>query len=320
VAEPKLTFATQRRWDRTYLMDGVVRVQDFDITYLDYSGPGGMTLFFRDMVTKLSYDIGEQAFSHYLIAKDQGKPLTAIPAFPSRFFPHLGVSVRNAAGIDAPRDLVGKRVLSQDWGHNPAVWMRGVLAHQYEVPIERILWVEDGSYQGFRGLPYPHSRRFQMEQVQVGEGISPRDLLEDGVVDAALLASGGIPPTGSTRKLFPDPYREIAQYVAETGVFPINHVVTLKDEVVQAHPELPTRLMEGFQEALRLYNRDVQAGKEAAYTDVDVKFLLETGLFPAEYGLPPNRQAVRMGIHYCYEQGLIRKLYEPEELFDPSVI
>lgn len=320
MAEPKLTFATQRRWDRTYLMDGVVRVQGFDITYLDYHGPGGMTLFFHDMVTKLSYDIGEQAFAHYLIAKDQGKPLTAIPVFPSRFFPHLGVSVRNAAGIDSPQDLIGKRVLSLDWGHNPAVWMRGVLAHQYEVPIERILWVEDAAEPRFRGLPYPRARRFQVERIQIREGVGPRELLEDGVVDAALLASGGIPPTGRTRKLFQDPYREIAQYVAETAVFPINHVVTLKEEVVQAHPELPSRLMDGFQEALRLYNRDVKAGKEAAYTDVDVGFLLESGLFPAEYGLQPNRQAVRMGIQYCYEQGLISKLYEPEELFDPTVI
>lgn len=320
MAEPKLTFATQRRWDRSYLMDGIVRVQGFDITYLDYHGPGGMTLFFHDMVTKLSYDIGEQAFSHYLIAKDQGKPLTAIPAFPSRFFPHLGVSVRNAAGIDAPQDLIGKRVLSLDWGHNPAVWMRGVLAHQYDVPIERIVWVEDAAEPRFRGTPYPRARRYQLEQIQIAEGVGSRELLENGVVDAALLASGGIPPTASTRKLFQDPYREIAQYVAQTGVFPINHVVTLKEEVVQAHRELPARLMEGFQEALRLYNQDVRAGKEASYTDVDVKFLLETGLFPAEYGLQPNRQAVRMGIQYCYEQGLIRRLYEPDELFDPSVI
>src|SRR5262249_55350904 len=235
--EPKLTFATQRRRSPTYLIDGVVRVQGFDITYLDYHGPGGLTLFFHDMVTKLSYDIGEQAFTHYLIAKDQGKPLTAIPAFPSRFFPHLGASVRNGAGIDTPQDLIGKRVLSQDWGLNPVVWMRGALTHQYEVPIERIIWVQDAAEPRFHGLPYPRSRRFQIETIQIPQGVDdgPRELLEDGVVDAAILPSGGIPPTTRTRKLFQDPYREIAQYVAETGVFPINHVVTLKEEVVEAY-------------------------------------------------------------------------------------
>ena len=122
-------------------MDGTVPVPGTDIEYLDYRGPGGMTTFFRRMVTDLPYEIGEQAFAHYLIAKDQGKSLTAIPVFPSRFFPHLGISVREGAGIEGVRDLVGKRIAASDWGFNPAVWMRGILAHQYEIPIEKITWV-----------------------------------------------------------------------------------------------------------------------------------------------------------------------------------
>ncbi len=43
--------------------------------------------------------------------------------------------------------------------------------------------------------------------------------------------------------------------------------------------------------------------------------LFDMGLFPDEYGLEPNRAAVRMMVQYCYEQGLIRRLYEPDELF-----
>ena len=136
-----MRFATRRRYDAKFLMDGSVAVEEFDIEYMDYHGPGGMTKFFREMVTELPYEIGEQAFAHYLIAKDRGKPLTAIPVFPSRFFPHLGLSVRNGSGIETPRDLVGKKVAAPDWGFNPAVWMRGILAHQYDVPIEKINWV-----------------------------------------------------------------------------------------------------------------------------------------------------------------------------------
>ena len=88
MSDPKVTFATRWRYDTKFLMDATVKIEGFDLVSLDYKGPGGLTDFMRDMVTELSYDIGEQGFAHYVIARGQGKPLTAIPVFPSRFFPH----------------------------------------------------------------------------------------------------------------------------------------------------------------------------------------------------------------------------------------
>jgi len=44
------------------------------------------------------------------------------------------------------------------------------------------------------------------------------------------------------------------------------------------------------------------------------------GFNPAEHGPEPNRRAIRMMIQYCYEQGLIRTLYKPEELFAESCL
>ena len=101
----------------------------------------------------------------------------------------------------------------------------------------------------------------------------------------------------------------------DTGVFPINTVMTLKEAVVDRYPELPARLMEAFSEARRLYMEEVSASKESDHMGIKTSALREMGLFPDQYGLAPNRAAVRMMVQYCYEQGLIRKLYEPEELF-----
>ena len=120
----KLTFTTGRRYDTKYLLDGTVRVRGYEIAYDD---PGSLPWpRFHDMVTKLSFDIGEQAFSHFLIAKDQGKPLVAIPAFPSRFFPQLGFTVADRAGIAEPEDLIGKRVgvLGFGYKHNGYFFLR----------------------------------------------------------------------------------------------------------------------------------------------------------------------------------------------------
>lgn len=298
-------------------MDGVVRVEGFDIEFLNYKGPGGMTEFFRDMVTELSYDIGEQAFAHYLIAKDQGKPLTAIPVFPSRFFPHFGVSVATRAGVRGPKDLVGKRVAAPDWGFNPAVWMRGILAHQYDVPIEKITWVVNSDEPLFRGLPYPRSKRFQIEKVRVADdgshGFLP--LMESGGVDAVFLAAGGIDPTGASKKMFDDPYPEVEKYVAQTGVFPINTLITLRESVVEAFPELPAALVRAWEKARALYVKETEEGKDADHMGIEVRRLRAMGVFPQAYGVGPHRMAIRMMIEYCYEQGLIRTLFEPEDLF-----
>jgi 4,5-dihydroxyphthalate decarboxylase len=325
MAEPKLTCATGRRYDTRFLMDGTVRIKGFDVAYPDRGPTPGE--FFPELATTMPYDIGEQAFSHYLIMKDLGKPITAVPVFPSSFFPHLGLSIHKSSGVQSPSDLVGKRVASPDFGFNPAVWMRGILAHQYEVPVERIVWMEDET--GPYGLTYRRPARFQIEPVRVPEDPSAawhdsagrrsssgmRMLLETGQVDAMILPSGGMPPTASTRKLFDDPSGEIRAYVEQTGTFPINTVMTIREDTIRRYPELPARLMEACREALRLYHRGLRRGKETRHMDVDLRLLRDLGVFPTEYGIEPNRPAIRLMVQYCYEQGLIRRLYEPQELF-----
>lgn len=308
MANGKLRLVTGRRYETKFLLDSTVKIQGFDVECID-AGPAPWPVF-RDMVTTISYDIGEQAMSHYLLAKDCGKPLTALPIFTSRFFPQLGVTINRNSGIREPWDLVGKRVGVAGFGYNPAAWIRSILTHQYNVPVERIIWVEDAEDRFLAGLDYPRSRRFTIERA-AGVG----DLVVRGDIDANIPAGGGPAPTETTKKLFDDPQAEIRAYVRETGVFPINTVLTLKEEVVDKHPDLPARLMEAFTEARRLYMDEVRAGKETEHMGIKTSELLDMGLFPDRYGLEPNRAAVRMMIHYCYEQGLIRRLYEPEELF-----
>jgi 4,5-dihydroxyphthalate decarboxylase len=321
MAEPKLTFATRWRYDTKLLMKGTVRVAGFDVEYLDYRGPGGMTGFFREMVTDLPYDIGEQALAHYLIAKDQGKPLTAIAVFPSRFFPHLGVTVATRVGIREPRDLEGKRVAVPDWGFNPGVWMRGILTHQYDVSVERIHWLVNADEPLFRGLAYPRSRRFQINTIEVpdeGDAHGFLRLMEAGEIDGVMLAAGGMPATLTTSKLFADPAREARAFLDQTGVFPINTVITLKETTVETHPALPGRLLAAWREANQRYREEMARGREQDHMGLDVRTLAAWGIFPADYGLAPNRAAIRLMIQYCYEQGLIRNLYEPEDLFTPD--
>jgi len=190
---------------------------------------------------------------------------------------------------------------------------------QYDVPVEKIIWVEDAKDPFFAGLDYPRSRRFTVEKadniLQLSATTMASEALEMGRIDALIAPAWGPALTDKTHRLFDNPYEEMRAYVRATGVYPINTVLLLKEEVAKAHPELPGRLMEAFIEARRRYQDGVLAGKEADHMGLKIDVLREMGLFPDRYGLEANRPAIRMMIQYCYEQGLIRTLFAPEELF-----
>jgi 4,5-dihydroxyphthalate decarboxylase len=196
--------------------------------------------------------------------------------------------------------------------------MRGILAHQYDVPVERIRWVENNREPLFRGLSYPRSARFEIERVAVEDeavahGFLP--LIETGRVQGVFLAATGTEAAGLLRKLFPDPYREIRDYVSATGVFPLNTVVTIRSDVIDQNPGLPGRLMEACQRAEQIYLGEIENRSEDYHMGLSLAALREMGLFPISHGLQENQAAIRMMVQYCYEQGLIPKIYEPVEVF-----
>jgi hypothetical protein len=41
----------------------------------------------------------------------------------------------------------------------------------------------------------------------------------------------------------------------------------------------------------------------------------DTGLRLTDYGFKANRKAIQTMVAYCYEQGIMRKLVEPEDWF-----
>jgi hypothetical protein len=68
-----------------------------------------------------------------------------------------------------------------------------------------------------------------------------------------------------------------------------------------------------FDQAWGRYTRE--AAGDSQHMGLRLDALRELDLFPPAQGLAPNRTALRLMIHYCYEQGLIRTLSEPEDLF-----
>src|SRR5947199_344632 len=98
------------------------------------------------MLRYQEFDAAECSMSSYLMARERGYPrLIAIPVFPSRFFRHSFIFINSESGIEAPKNLVGKRVGVPEYQITAAVWVRGILQHEYGVPPEKMKWFTGGA-------------------------------------------------------------------------------------------------------------------------------------------------------------------------------
>jgi len=162
---------------------------------------------------------------------------------------------------------------------------------------------------------YRPPKRFAVEKVAVGTRTAI--LLAERKIDAGIMA--GVGPhidSSQMRPLFSDPYAEIRNYVRGNPFFPINTVITLRRDAVEKNPEMPRQLMNAFIKVKRIYDQEMAQIDDDDHMGISLRRLnQETGLKLTDYGFKTNEECIRTMIAYCYEQGIIRRLAEPEELF-----
>ena len=142
--------------------------------------------------------------------------------------------VHAASGIAEPGDLTGKRMgVPLGFASNPAVWLRGILAHHYDVAPDSITWVE-GENDSLRAVPYPKPERFAREQMS-----NLDERLAVGDLDALIVAGGNAAQASNVRLLVNDPYPLLQRYHEETGAFPINTLLVMKRSPLPSIPASP---------------------------------------------------------------------------------
>ena len=123
------------------LRDGRVNVEGVDLTYLSVFMPES---FFR-MQRFGEFHVSEMSMCWYTRSVDsQPRPFQAIPVFPSRMFRHSGIYINTESGIEVPADLVGKRVGVPEYGITAVVWIKGILADHYGVPVNSVTYHQGG--------------------------------------------------------------------------------------------------------------------------------------------------------------------------------
>ena len=152
-------------YDRTRaLADGSVPVEGVDLVYLAL--PVEET-FFR-MLRNREFDCAELSLSSYVMSLERkDPPFVAIPVFPSRMFRHSGIYVSKASGIVAPGQLVGKRVGNPEYQLTAHVWIRGILAEEYGVPVDSVEYLTGG---------LEEAGRIEKQKVDLPAGIRIRSI------------------------------------------------------------------------------------------------------------------------------------------------
>jgi 4,5-dihydroxyphthalate decarboxylase len=300
-------------YDRTRpLIDRTVAIPGLDLTVIPLPSAERHTRFVRN----LEFDVCELQIAQYLGLKSRAAPITAIPVFPHRRFNHSCVMVRMDSDILGPEDLRGRRVGVH--GHfNPiALWIRGLLQHEFNLPPSEIHWVADGS-EDVPGWSAPSWLRIE----RAPAGRKMQDLLKAGELDAQILSDSGADASAINkvvRRLWPN-YREVeVDYYRRTGIFPIRHLVVVKDEVLERGGEVASRLVRAFEDAKQQaykYWADHRRSSLAWFGAEQEAERALLGPDPWPYSVEKNLVVIETLLDYAFEQRLTERRLDISEIF-----
>ena len=295
------------------LKEGTIAPDGIDLTVL--TEMDSTTRHWR-FIRNRDFDLAETSASSYIVARDRGEPVTALPVFLHRRFRHGFVFINTTKGIKSPKDLVGCRVGIKSFLVTAGHWMRGILEHEYGVPHKSLQYFaeldEDIDFTPPADLNItrlPHDK-------------SVEKMLAEGELDAVIHSSiikpmaAGDPRVG---RLWPDFKAEEIAYYKKTGIFPIMHVLGIKQEVVDAHPWVPINMFQAFQRAKAIAMKRMANPRIvplAWYQEAREEQEGVLGPDPWEYGLgEKNRHNIATLAGYSHEQGLTRRLLSADDVF-----
>ncbi|MEV0093766.1 ABC transporter substrate-binding protein [Streptomyces sp. NPDC050738] len=267
---------------------------------------------YRRMIRDLEFDVCELAPVSYLMARQEGIALTAIPVFLNRRFHHGDVQCAANSGIRVPRDLEGRRIGVRAYSVSTGVWVRGVLRDQYGVDIDTITWVvdDDDHIEG----------RVPANVERVTDGRSLGELLRTGEIDAALTGNAGTGRAGAPKAgwaataapeptidegpypLFPEAGTLAVDHYLRTGVYPLHSLISVRTELVERDPGLPTKLYAAFAESKRRHLAVAPGWSAVPRLGRQGRAI---GGDPVPYGITANEPSLNAMVRFAKDQGLL---------------
>src|SRR5580698_2645309 len=134
------------------------------------------------------FDVAEYSSSEFVqrFANKQC-PFVAIPVFPSIAFRLGFIAVNRKSGIKSPKDLAGKRIGVPLYTMTAAIFINGMLHHEFGVDLSKVQWVQSAmNTSGSHGAPtvLPLLKKVSIEHNKTNKTLG--QLLAEGAADAPL--------------------------------------------------------------------------------------------------------------------------------------
>jgi 4,5-dihydroxyphthalate decarboxylase len=300
-----------------------VQADGIDLNFLPIDSPREI---FDRMSGAQEFDASEMSSSEFIARHAAGDcPFVALPVFPSRVFRHGYIAV-NRQMVRSPADLAGRRIGVPLYAMTAAIFIRGMLQHDFAVDLAQVRWVEGAMNEA---KPHGHPTRLKLakpvsiEPAAVGKSLS--DLIDIGEIAATIGTSlpDAMHRNPDIRRLFADPHEQEKDYYRRTRIFPIMHLVAVRREIYERHPFVATSLYRAFCQAKDVALEKMRYPGTLRYMlpwmrseieEIDEVF----GGDPWPYGVEPNRPTLEALVQYLAEQGLIAGPVPVEKLFVPT--
>lgn len=256
----------------------------------DFADVKTVSTAFKRVVRDLEFDCAELAIVTFLMAKAHGKPLVLLPAVVMARFQHPHIVYDAKREPLSPADLAGRRVGTRSYTVTTSTWLRGILADDYGVAIDRIRWVtfEEAHVAEFRDPP-------SVERAPEGKELTA--MLLAGEIDAAILPA--VPNDPRFKSVIPNPAAAAETWRRKYGAIQINHMVAVKESLSKSNPD-------SVREIYRLLAESKKAAKLPKPGEVDTN----------PFGFETNRRNLEVVIDTVYRQKMIPRRFTVEELFD----
>jgi 4,5-dihydroxyphthalate decarboxylase len=309
-----------RNYDRIgALRDGSIQPEGIDLRIL----PLVVEETFWRQLHHIEFDASELSFSSYTISRSRANlPLLAIPVFPSRYFRHSCIFV-NPDRIKKPEDVKGKRIGVPEYQMTAAVWIRGMLADDHGVQPRDVQWFSGGVMQPGREEKLPLELPSDTSLTPMKDR-SLNDMLLSGDLDGYIGARvPGAYDDGKVVRLFPDYETVEMDYCRRTRIFPIMHILAIKEAVLEKNPWVAMSLFKAFRQAKDRCLEEMADSSALQYALPWMWPSLERarsvmGKDIWAYGIEDSRPTLDKFVEYMDAQGLTKRRMTVEELFAPS--
>ena len=272
------------------LKSGEIRSDLIDFDFVEVKVANNL---FKKVVREAAYDFAELAIVTYLQARTYGKPYVLLPAVVVGRGQHHTIAYNAERGVLEPSELAGKRVGVRAYTVTTGTWVRGILAQDYGVDLDKVEWItfED-----------PHVAEYRDPDTikRAPPGKELLAMLLDGELDAAIV--GDKLPDPRLRHLIPDAETVARNWAQTRGGVPINHMVVLREDIAKSRPDVAKEVF-----------RMLLASKRALKAPSD-----GTALDPLRFGVEACRPTLEIIIDYCVRQKLIPRKIAVDALFDET--